>query len=63
MADPAHCRGDLVFAARWLALADVAAVLPSGFDRAALVLPLARQRVVADNQPHPTDGDMRGARP
>ena len=44
------------------ALADAAALLPSGFNRAALVLPLARQRVVADDQPHPADGDTRGAR-
>src|SRR5690606_31728757 len=40
-------RGDLVSASRWLAVADVTAVLSACIDRATLVLSVARQRAVA----------------
>lgn len=47
MAAAADHRGDPVFAAWRAALADVAALLSSGLDGAALVLPVARQWSVA----------------
>ena len=59
VADAADCRGDPVPAARRLAVADAAAVLPAGLDGAALVLPVARQWPVAGDQPHAADGGAR----
>ena len=59
MADAAHCRGDPVSFARRSAVADVTALLPAGLDRQALVLFMARQRVVADAEPFAADGHAR----
>jgi transposase len=56
MVDAADCRSDPVSAARWPAVADAAALLPTGVDRQALVLHVARQRVVANAEPFPADG-------
>lgn len=51
MADPADRRGDPLSAARRPAAADAAAPLPTGFDGATLLLPVARCRTVGANQP------------
>jgi hypothetical protein len=42
MADAADHRGEPVFAARWVALSDVATLLSASLDSAALILPVAR---------------------
>ena len=58
MADPADRRGDPLPAARRLALADAAALLPAGLDRTALVLPVARSACGKD-QSYAADGGAR----
>lgn len=63
MEDAADCRSDPVSAARWPAVADAAALLPAGVDRQALVLHVARQRVVANAEPFPADGHARDSWP
>jgi hypothetical protein len=47
---------------RWSAVADAAVVLSAGFDGAALLLPVTRQRSAAELQPSPADGLARGPR-
>ena len=62
MADAADCRGDPVSAARWLALADAAAMLSAGFDGAALVLFVARCRAMGADQPLSAAGSAHRTR-
>lgn len=58
----AHRRGDPVSAARRPAMADAATLLSSGLHGSALVLPVARQRPVAVDQPRPAADGARNGR-
>jgi transposase len=58
-ANTAHCRGNPVPFAQRSTVLNVATVLPAGLDRQALVLPVARQRVIADAEPFAANGHAR----